>query len=1024
MNAQALHQLLRNTLSADNGIRKNAEAQLKQIQRRPGFLVACLQVANTKQVDKTLRKIASVTFKNMIATSTDENQDYAWKDVSNDDKATIRKHILECFMIQDDESTRNVLAECVITIARDDFAAMGTISFVPELVKNLTCNNMARVHNALIALRKLVKKFEFRRKGQRGPMELLVKQTFHIVKNIFSRLTSSNELMAAEMMKVCVKIYWSAMQLSLDGDRANPRDVNGWMQLFEVVLKKPLPEGSSGAEPKGQPTAVEDRNEWPWWKLKKWTLQVLHRFFSRYGNKGHVEDQHKQLAIWFEGQWAKRFLLVCMGILDAKAKGGFVTDRVLMLTYCFVNDAIELASTYKCVKPHLSFIIMNSILPTLAFSAKDKELWTEDPYEYVRKSVDPLDDYVNPRTAAINLLLDMARLRKEPLEVLMPQLASILNQYVDAGNAGRTDMMTIRKDSALVALGGLSEALTEDPKYNGVLENLIVQHVIPEFQNGTYPFMRERACWLLMRYSELEFQNEHNLQTCVQRVLKALRDPELPVQMMAATSLRFLLDSDTAEKVIAPVLPQVLQEFFRLMNEIGLDELICSLEKIIQRFGDQIVQLAPQLTEKLAMMFKKFFETDTDGDDEAEMAALTTLECINTIMEQTYDTPAVFSQIERVVVPLLQLLLHPNGAALQFLEQALNMLTWFTYAIPQFQQHTWQLFPLMFNAFDKYAFDYVELMIPSIDNFVSRFPDGFLAMKFNNTPYVDILVRIVVKTMQHNESQLERATATRIFELMLLNFRGRIDGMVPNIMKCLVGALQKMDMNVAQAGVMRVLASALYYNPVLVISVLDSASATNNLFQLWFKLLADEKNCFKTTMDKKVASLGLSSVLALPPARMPGSVRSLYGQILSATVNLLNRLHIQKTEIEKRRNGDDEEEDGASGSVEVERRVFNENEDATTAEDTAYLKFIRQLQKEGELHLLDEDDDEEEEDPASPLKHVEPIVFFYDALSSQDQNVVGSARRSLPAQLQNMLTRMLGHAANTKKALNGTSPSR
>jgi len=175
------------------------------------------------------------------------------------------------------------------------------------------------------------------------------------------------------------------------------------------------------------------------------------------------------------------------------------------------------------------------------------------------------------------------------------------------------------------------------------LEGLIVQHVLPEFQNPTYPFMRERACWIVMRYCDLDFDNEHNLQCCVQKVLKALRDPELPVQMMAATSLRFLLDSDTAQIVISPVLPQVLDEFFRLMNEIGLDDLVCSLEKIIQRFGDQIAQIAPQLVIKLASMFQRLFKKDdNEEDDEAQMAALTTLECINTILEQTWEMPDVY----------------------------------------------------------------------------------------------------------------------------------------------------------------------------------------------------------------------------------------------------------------------------------------------------------------------------------------------------------------------------------------------
>ena len=86
----------------------------------------------------------------------------------------------------------------------------------------------------------------------------------------------------------------------------------------------------------------------------------------------------------------------------------------------------SLRLTYKIIKPHLNFIIFESILPNLAFNAKDKKLWVEDPHEYVRKSVDPIDDYINPKTAAMNLLIDLCRLRKEPLQLLMPRLANML----------------------------------------------------------------------------------------------------------------------------------------------------------------------------------------------------------------------------------------------------------------------------------------------------------------------------------------------------------------------------------------------------------------------------------------------------------------------------------------------------------------------------------------------------------------------------------------------------------------------
>jgi len=440
MNANQLHSLLMATLSANNHSRNAAEQQLKVLKTKPGFATSCLQIANHAQANVVLRKIASVQLKNAIGNG---KGSFRWHHMDQKDKVQIRQHILECFMTQQDESMRNLFAESVLGIVRDDFPERWNP--IPEILKNLSCNDLNRVHNALVITRKIVKLYQFSRRDntkERKCLNLLIAHTFPVVKKIFQNLINSNEIAAALMMKLCVKIYWSAMQLALHGQQATAKDLQDWMHLFDLILKKPLNE-------KDMPEDLEDRPEWAWWKLKKWVFHLIHRFFSRYGIKGHVEDQYKELAIWWERNYSQRFVQHAMNSLVLKAKGGYVTSRVLMLSFCVVNDAVELASTYKIMKPHLNFLIFESILPSLAFGPKDKQIWVEDPHEYVRKSVDPIDDYVNPKTAAINLLTDMCRLRKEPLQLLMPSLANLLQQYIAAGNS-RTEHMTIQKDGALV----------------------------------------------------------------------------------------------------------------------------------------------------------------------------------------------------------------------------------------------------------------------------------------------------------------------------------------------------------------------------------------------------------------------------------------------------------------------------------------------------------------------------------------------------------------------------------------------
>lgn len=49
---------------------------------------------------------------------------------------------------------------------------------------------------------------------------------------------------------------------------------NAWMILLLSILERPVPL-------EGQPTDPDLRKSWGWWKLKKWTVHILNRLFTR-----------------------------------------------------------------------------------------------------------------------------------------------------------------------------------------------------------------------------------------------------------------------------------------------------------------------------------------------------------------------------------------------------------------------------------------------------------------------------------------------------------------------------------------------------------------------------------------------------------------------------------------------------------------------------------------------------------------------------------------------------------------------
>jgi hypothetical protein len=64
----------------------------------------------------------------------------------------------------------------------------------------------------------------------------------------------------------------------------------------------------------------------------------------------------------------------------------------------------ESAVTYKVLKPHVTNLIWHVAVPTLAFSAKDEDLWSSDPKAFAASQFDILDSLYNPRQIAAEFL--------------------------------------------------------------------------------------------------------------------------------------------------------------------------------------------------------------------------------------------------------------------------------------------------------------------------------------------------------------------------------------------------------------------------------------------------------------------------------------------------------------------------------------------------------------------------------------------------------------------------------------------
>lgn len=916
------------------------------------------------QVQYEVRQAAAIQLKNICRECWIERTSYLGMPLpaidganppvlSEEDKLVVKNKLVDCLMNEADKSIRDLMAETLHCIAIHDYPEKWP-QLLPAMLQVISQSSdpsqALRVHNALLALRKVCKRYEYKSREARGPLNEIVMKSFPLLLPLAQRLSdpTENSLEAALMLKQILKIFWSSTQFYLpsgnnpDGSAsstpspalANPSAMEPWFEILKAVLSKPLPEAD-------QPKTKEERNAWPWWKAKKWAAQIMTRLFSRYGIPSYAEEEIKEFAKYFSQNVAPQFLGPICETLNLRPSGQFCTDRLVHLCLNFVDLAVELAPTYKLLKPHMDFLLYKVCFPCMCLTQEDIEEFENDPHEFVHKQNSPLADFYDPRMSAITLVQSVVKHRgKDNMQPFLAFLTEILQRYNAADDTNKNH---VEKDGALLAFGSLSETLLAKKKFASELEGLMVSSVFPDF-NSPVAFLRCRACWMVQRFSETSWSDDGtHLRNLIQLVLQRLSDPALPVQIEASKALRFLIEVDGADVTLLPVLPQILNEYFRIMNEIGNDEVVAALQVIIDVFGEQITPHAVALVTQLSTAFKNYVDAGED-DDDAAMAAAQCLECINTVLKGTCEHPELYTNMEPCLVPLVLQILGNDGEYLEYMEFALDTLTFITYFPLKISEQLWEVFPLLYKAFDGWAFDYLMLMTPPINNLITKDPQHFLtgtaAFPEGNAKYIDLVFSIVSKTVNEDRSsESEQRKALSLYLSVLHNCTGQVDSYLPTINGVVLAKLGQ-QVNAENAAtrhsIFQVLGSALYYNPQLEVAELEKRGCTHQVMTQWIK----DVDSMEKWLTKKMTVLGLLSVLRLPASSLPQSVVSLIPNIISTAVTLTVKM---KEELEAGHKDDDDGAIEAEADDDDDWGGYDEDEDVTNADDEAYMNALNKV---------------------------------------------------------------------------------
>jgi hypothetical protein len=457
--------------------------------------------------------------------------------------------------------------------------------------------------------------------------------------------------------------------------------------------------------------------------------------------------------------------------------------------------------------------------------------------------------------------------------------------------------------------------------------------------------------------------------------------------------LQTVIKVEGADTVIAPFLPQILQEYFRIMNEIGNDEVISALQTIIDVFGDTIQPHAFALISQLATAFSSYCSAGED-DDDAVMAALQCLECISTVLKGICERPDIFNGLEPVLIPIVKEILGNNGEYIEFLESGLEILTFMTFFQDTLSPAVWETFPLIYVAFDLWAFDYLYFMIPVIENFIGKAPQTILngvstLSTGEQVKNIELILTLVSKTVNEKRSnETEKAQALSLYMCILHNCKGGVDNYLSIMNDNVLGQLAvqaKAESVPLKAVIYKILGSALHYNPKLELDELERRGVTESLFSQWI----NDVDKLESWLSQKLTVLGISSILLLPAASLPPTISTRIQHMIAFLTHMMTKMNLESQHPTDQANDFEGEGFNQYSGQENDDEIhgFGEDEDVNIVDDDPYMKalFSGGADNEDFARFLIGDDwanDYNDDDYVSPIDEIDTLEFYVNTLKN------------------------------------------
>lgn len=980
-----------------------------------------LQLIDSAECPADVRMSAVVYCKNYMKKQ--------WINASDSDRALFHQNALSMLSRFDNKLRANFIV-CVHTALAKDFPAKWP-DFVEQCAQLLHSSDTKLMTAGLIGIEQVIKIFRYKRLQNRRPIDNVMSSVGGNLLSIANQLLGceySNEN-AGYMIKLISKTYFSAIDFDLSKCLMVEASVVQWCTLLANILSKDFPA-----------VAVENREAAsinPWWKAKKWAIRSLYKLFSRYGNPAletFRQAQYKGFAKMFMEKYAEALTIAILELTDKISKGMWIPRKVMLVLVEFHEDLFKHKTTWKVVKPHIESIVCSFLFPLLCYTEEDKELFEDDPAEYVRKKFDPIEDFESVQTAASRCIVNLIKERRKDSYMMVLQFVNniLVNHSKDAP----------KLDGALCILRSVSEILMEDKTgMKNQIGTILLQFVVPLLGSND-GLLLTRACSVIQSFCEEDYHDEVLLDGLVSqsnsgaqgwlvlfeelvKLMDASKD--LPIRIYAANALMFVFERRDVSKHISAHVALLMELYLKLAHESDVDTLATAMERLVEMFPNEVAPFALQLSVQLRDTFMRLLaetqgaSTEFDDSDKVLMG-LGMLKTINTIIlsvqlpeeEEISKAPekielkkkqlGLLLQLEEQMIPCIKYVL--DNKFYDYFEEVFEMLNCFQFQQKVISANMWSMFEPICALIIEEGCDYIEEVFPIIDNYISYGKDLFCS----NEHALSLLLKFI--SQQFSQEDLTHGVSSdavfglKTMEALLMHCKPYVDQHVPSFLDCSMKSLAFCVSKGEKSSIKLIVECfdtvlhCINYSPATVIALMKNYGPLTG----FFTVLSQNIDKLSRVNDKKIVIASLLSLIAESTRNQQifTDLNDSFPFIMKSVVKSLSTLSTaieNRESLKKLYEGED--------STEESTEEIQNTEDATTEDDETYdiedgddvpdneaeyLEMLDQIDGDGEValngHADDDDDDgyyseelEEEVYEESPLDNLDAYQLFKQSMS-------------------------------------------